>query len=160
MAQNSWDEKPEPNSEHSRMNISMRKGLRGWFDVDGMIITVFGSNWTGREIVYITDQHGERVVSDKRSFRFSTSHEFSEAGNDYRVDLKIGVGKVELMLYRNGQLVDSDVYIAQDTEVDQNTGKIDWRKTIKQQFASFLVIFVIAFIISYFAFGLIVGALQ
>ena len=155
MTHNNRDERSNPKSENSRMNISMRKGIRGWFDVDGMTISVFGSNWTGREIVRVTDEHGERVVSDKHSFRFSTPHEFSVAGNDYRVNLNIGVGKVEIHLYRNGKLIDSDAYVDPDTQVHPETGKIDWRATIKKQFVPILGLFLGGVVFGYVAVNVI-----
>ena len=160
MAQNNDDERSNPKDENSRMNVSMRKGIRGWFDVDGMTISFFGSNWTGREIVRVTDEHGERVVSDKRSFRFSTSHEFSAAGNEYCVVLNIGVGKAEIHLYRNGTLIDSDAYVDSATQVHPETGKIDWRATIKKQFVPILGLFLGGAVFGYAAVSVIQRMMQ
>src|SRR6056297_2058958 len=56
----------------SRMEVGFRKGIRTFFDIDGITIALWGSAWTGREIVTVDD----RVVSRKWSLRLVTPHHF------------------------------------------------------------------------------------
>jgi len=126
---------------NSRMNISLSRGVTGWFDVDGLIISVWASSWTGREIVRVEDDQGVRVVSDKRSFRFATPHEFVVGRNAYRLDVQLHFGRAELRLFRNEALVDSDVFSPKGNQVciDPETGKVDWSRTLKKSLGPILL---------------------
>lgn len=94
-------------TDDSRMEVSLGRGVRSYFDVDDITISLWGSAWSGREVVRVDD----RIVSDRRSFRMSTPHRFEYGGHRYELVLSIesvlrGVYRVEL--YRDGVLVDSD----------------------------------------------------
>ncbi|MGB0514489.1 MAG: hypothetical protein ACPGJE_06590 [Wenzhouxiangellaceae bacterium] len=114
------------------MKISMRSGVDGWFDVDDITIRFWASAWTGREIVWIQNGSGEHVVSDKRSFRFKTPHEFNHGGHRYRLEYRIGATVVEIQLFRDGELIDSDLYDNGSLRVDPETGRLDWRSVLKK----------------------------
>ncbi|MEE4639241.1 MAG: hypothetical protein V2J42_10940 [Wenzhouxiangella sp.] len=111
-------------------------GFERWFDVDGITIRYWASNWTGREIVSIIDGDSEQVVSDKRSFRFKTPHEFNYQGRNYRLDLTMGMGKfvgfIELILYRDGERIDSDVLGSKAPQLNPETGRLDWAWAMKK----------------------------
>jgi hypothetical protein len=134
MTHNTHDEDRSRDHGKTRMKISLSQGITGWFDVDGRIISVWASSWTGREIVRVEDDRGERVVSDKRSFRFTTPHEFQVGNDSYRLDVQIRPGQAELRLFRNEALVDSDVFDPTGKQIciDPETGKIDWSRTLKK----------------------------
>jgi hypothetical protein len=141
MTQNHYHEDKFLDHGKTRMKISLSKGVTGWFDVDGLIISVWASTWTGREIVRVEDNRGERVVSDKRSFRFTTPHEFKVGNDDYRLDVHITLGRAELRLFRNEALVDSDVFDPKGKQVciDPETGEIDWPRTLKKSIGPILL---------------------
>ncbi|TVQ42559.1 MAG: hypothetical protein EA370_00205, partial [Wenzhouxiangella sp.] len=87
----------------------------------------WASVWTGREVVEL-DGH---VVSSRLSFRLSTPHDFHHAGHDYRVVFRIAKvmsGLVEVLLFRDGELIDSDQGRHASVPVDPATGLVDWRK--------------------------------
>ncbi|MEE4638090.1 MAG: hypothetical protein V2J42_05075 [Wenzhouxiangella sp.] len=127
-----------PANGKSRMKINARSGIECWFDVDGVVIRYWASAWTGREIVSVVEGDHERVVSDKRSFRFLTPHEFEIAGRAYRLEFQMKLGSIELRLYRDGDLVDSDIYSDESVRVDPVTGRLDWRVAIKSILPSLL----------------------
>ncbi len=135
------DSRCKVKSSKTGADSSMKVGFSGferWFDVDGINIRYWGSNWTGREIVSIIDGDSEQVVSDKRSFRFKTPHEFEYQGRNYRLDLGLGLsahnlfGYIELLLYRDGELVDSDTYGSKAPQVNPETGRLDWVWAMKK----------------------------
>lgn len=111
----------------SNMRISFSRGVECYFDLDGITIKVWGSVWTGREVVELDN----RIVSSKYSFRFSTPHEFDHGGHRYKVIFSIAKpmsGLVEIDLYRDGVLVDSDQGRHASVPINPETGKVDWRK--------------------------------
>lgn len=112
---------------NSRMKITARSGIECWFDVDGIVVRYWASAWSGREIVSVVEGETERVVSDKRSFRFLTPHDFEIAGRRYRLEFQMKLGSLQLRLYRDGELVDSDVYAVESIRIDPATGRLDWR---------------------------------
>lgn len=86
------------------MIVSARRGIQCYFDVDDITISVWGSAWTGREIKKVDD----RVVSNKLSIRFSTSHDFEHQGHQYQVRFIIAsafTGLIRVELIRDGELV-------------------------------------------------------
>jgi hypothetical protein len=109
------------------METGLRKGIRAFFDVDGITIAYWASAWTGREAVMIDD----RVVSKKWNFRFVSAHRFEHAGVDYRLVYRVVSmlnGHLEIELYRNGDLIDSDQFSQYAFGVDSETGKFSiWR---------------------------------
>lgn len=114
------------------MKISMTRGIEAWFDVDDITIHVWGSTWSGREIVTVRQGEQERVVSNKRSWRFTTPHEFEHDGQHYRVLLLAGFGKAAVELSRNGVLIDSDQFNTSGIRIDPVTGKLDWKYAFKE----------------------------
>lgn len=122
------EQNPAPGPDKaSAMKISFKKGVECFFDVDDVTIRVWGSVWTGREVVEVDD----RVVSSKYSFRMSTPHEFEHGGHHYRVIFRIASafsGLVEIELYRDGVLIDSDQGRHGSLPIDPATGEIDWRR--------------------------------
>lgn len=145
------------NSADSGMKVGF-SGFERWFDVDGINIRYWGSSWTGREIVSIIDGDSEQVVSDKRSFRFKTPHEFEHQGRNYRLDLIMGVGVlfgyIEILLYRDGELVDSDIYGSKTLQLNPETGRLDWRWALKK-----VVMPMLAGVVVGAGFGYLVGSL-
>jgi hypothetical protein len=138
------------------MNINLRSGIECWFDVEGTVIRFWGSAWTGREIVSVVEGDSERVVSDKRSFRLTTPHDFEIAGRRYRLEyqVRLGSGAIELRLYRDGVLIDSDIYSNPAIRVDPVTGRLDWRATSKK-----LLVPLLAGLVCGLGFGYLVGSL-
>ncbi|MEN1728296.1 MAG: hypothetical protein AAGJ52_07630 [Pseudomonadota bacterium] len=116
------------------MKISMSQGISGWFDVDGLIISFWASSWTGREIVRVEDEEGARIVSNRRSFKFTTPHEFTVGSDQYRLEAQINFARVELRLFRNAALVDSDQFnpSKKQIRIDPETGKVDWTYILKK----------------------------
>jgi len=126
----------------SRMDIDFKQGINGYFDLDGITISVWGSTWSGREVVRIDD----RVVSDKRSWRWTTVHEFEHAGNRYRllfITVSALKGRFRIELYRNSELVDSDECAVQFDEFRDAQGRISFKR-IAVRLAPFFVAGLIA----------------
>ncbi|HEY7886317.1 MAG TPA: hypothetical protein VIC08_15330 [Cellvibrionaceae bacterium] len=125
-------------AREQRMKVELRKGIQCYFDVDGITIKVWGSAWSGRELVYLNDQ----VVSDKRSYRLSTPHEFEHAGVHYKVELgteSILRGQYSIVLLRNGERIDSDV-ASYELFATQNPAKpFSWWREIAKIFSWFVL---------------------
>lgn len=132
MIHNTPDSVPTAVQGKSRMKISVRDGIHCWFDVDDITIRVWGSAWTGREIVRVEDGAGDHVVSDKRSFRFTTPHEFEYGGHCYRLEFGLNFSVAEIRLYRDGVLIDSDLHDFGGIRVDPETGRLDWNWALKR----------------------------
>jgi len=113
------------------MKANLRNGIEAWFDVDDITLHVWGSSWTGREVVTICHGEDKRVVSSKRSWRFKTPHAFEHNGQQYLVALGVGVGGAAVELYRNGVLIDSDQINTTGIRIDPTTGKLDWKHALK-----------------------------
>ncbi len=114
-----------------RMNLSLKRGIECWFDVDDVTISVWASNWTGREIVRVQNGGDARVVSDKRSFRLMTPHEFELHGHRYRLEFRVKPGVADVRLYRDDLLIDSDLADCRGIPIDPATGRLDWRQALK-----------------------------
>lgn len=109
------------------MKISYKQGIECFFDVDNITIRVWGSAWTGRELVELDGE----VVSSKLSLRRSTPHEFDHGGHQFKVVFSIvdfNSGLYKVLLYRDGELIDSDQGRHASIPVDPETGEVDWRK--------------------------------
>jgi len=130
--------------ENGRMEVGLRKGIRAFFDIDDITIAFWGSAWTGREVVTVDD----RIVSDKRSIRFRTEHDFEHAGIRYKLifeAVSLLRGEFRIELYRDGAFVDSDRFRQIQHGVDPATGRFSvWRLLRK--------------LAPYFALGMLVGA--
>jgi hypothetical protein len=68
------------------MKISLPNGIEAWFDVDDITIHVWGSSWTGREVVTVCQGERKEVISSKRSWRFKTPHAFEHGVAPIRPD--------------------------------------------------------------------------
>ncbi len=122
-----------PNSNGSkRMKFHLSRGTECWFDVDDITIHIWASNWTGREIVSIRNGGSEQVVSDVRSFRFITPHEFERNGHRYRLEFRLSFGKIEVHLYRDGELIDSDLFDNTGIRINPETGRLDWGHAMRR----------------------------
>ena len=104
----------------------LRHGMTSYFDIDDITIRVWVSSWSGREVVEIDGQ----AVSDKRSFRRLTVHQFEHGGHRYTVRFiieSILTGNMRCELERDGTPVDSDEFSLDTFERDPQTGRISWR---------------------------------
>jgi len=124
-------------NDRSRMDVNLRRGIRAFFDIDDITISFWGSAWTGLEVVEIDD----RTVSRKRSLRFLTRHQFEHAGVRYEVVFRVISllrGEMEIELYRNGELIDSDRARQNKMGINPKTGGFSvWRAVL--QIAPFFV---------------------
>ena len=120
----------EINNDAATLDTGLRRGIRAFFDVDDITITFWGSAWTGLEVVKLDD----RVVSRKRSLRFQTRHQFEHAGVRYEIVFRILSllrGAMEIELYRNGELIDSDRARQNKIGIDPKTGEFSfWRASL------------------------------
>ena len=112
------------------MKANIKSGIEAWFDVDDITIHVWGSSWTGREVVTVYQGEDQRVVSSNRSWRFKTPHAFEHRGHHYLVALGIGFGGAGVELYRDGVLIDSDQVNTTGIRIDPATGKLDWKHAL------------------------------
>jgi hypothetical protein len=99
----------EMNGGNGRMRVDVRKGIRTFFDIDGITIAFWGSSWNGREVVTVDD----RVVSKKWSLRYVTEHHFECNGIRYKLVFRVLSllrGEFRVELYREGDLVDTDFH--------------------------------------------------
>lgn len=137
----------------STMNISLKRGIECFFDIDDATIRVWASAWTGRELVELNDQ----VVSNKRSLKLSTPHQFQHGGHDYEVVFRLSSvvsGLFEVFLYRDGELIDSDQGRHGSIPVNGETGQVDWRR-----YGLHILLWTLAGGLVGGAFGFIVGSL-
>lgn len=114
------------------MKANITNGIEAWFDVDDITIHVWGSSWTGREVVTVFQAEHREVVSSKRSWRFKTSHAFEHDDHHYLVVLGVGFGAAYVELYRDGVLIDSDQINSTGLHIDSATGKLDWKNALKR----------------------------
>ncbi len=134
----------EKNDSEKRMQAGIRRGITAWFDVGGSVIEYWASAWTGREIVRVDGQ----VVSARTSWRFTTSHPFEHRGIPYKLIFRMNSllrGSMEIELYREGELIDSDSLQANSGLVRSADGSVDWKRSSLH-------------IVLYFGAGAILGA--
>lgn len=124
-------------NDSARMKMGLRRGIRAFFDVDDITISFWGSAWTFLEVVRIDDH----VVSRKRSLRFLTRHHFEHAGVHYEVVFRLKSkvrGQMEIELFRDGELIDSDRAPHNKPGIDPKTGRFSvWRAAL--QIAPFFI---------------------
>ncbi|NNJ71796.1 MAG: hypothetical protein HKP09_01305 [Enterobacterales bacterium] len=68
-------------------------------------IAVFGSGWSGKEVVYFNDN----PVSEDRTFKFESTHEFTKNNKTYKIVYKVIsmlTGETHCLLYIDGELKD------------------------------------------------------
>lgn len=115
----------------ARLQLSLKSGIEAWFDVDDITIHVWGSSWTGREVITVCQGGHEHVASSKRSWRLRSPHAFEHDGKQYLVVLGVGLAGVTVELYRDGVLIDSDQINKSGFRIDPATGKLDWKYALK-----------------------------
>ena len=140
------------NQNTPRMKANITHGIEAWFDVDDITIHVWGSSWTGREVVTVCQGEDKRVVSSQRSWRLKTPHAFEHRGHHYLVALAVGFGGASVELYRDGVLIDSDQIKTIGIRRDPATGKLDWKHAIKT-----LALPMVAGLLVGIGFGYLVG---
>lgn len=95
-------------NDKSAFSVSLFQGVQCYFDIGEHTISVWGSAWSGREIVRVDNQ----VVSDSRNFsRLQSRHDFTLDGVSYHLVFKtesILRGHYAVYLYRGDTLIDSD----------------------------------------------------
>jgi len=136
------------------MKISLPNGIEAWFDVDDITIHVWGSSWTGREVVTVCQGERKEVISSKRSWRFKTPHAFEHKGHNYLVALGVGFGGAGVELYRDGVLIDSDQINTTGFRIDPATGKLDWKHALKSLALPLVVGLAVGMVIPPFLVGL------
>lgn len=134
------------------MKANITHGIEAWFDVDDITIHVWGSSWTGREVVTVCQVEDKRVVSSQRSWRLKTPHVFEHRGHHYLVALAVGFGGASVELYRDGVLIDSDQIKTIGIRIDPATGKLDWKHAIKT-----LALPMVAGLVVGIGFGYLIG---
>lgn len=120
------------------LSISATRGIRSYFDIDGITISVWASSWSGMEEVRVDGE----LVSRLRSLRRSSEHRFSHAGVDYRVEVTcvvFGSGTLRITLYRNGEAVDSDSGSAIGEDLVDGEGHIVWSRFLRKMAPIFIV---------------------
>ncbi len=130
----------QSNSDDARHSVQIhwKKGIRSWFDIDGITIEVWGSAWTGREEIRVDDT----LISSVRSLRRTTRHEFRHGDHDYAVEfscLSFGTGTFRITLYRDGVEVDSDSGSVMGPDLLDDNGKVIWRRAWKKVLPVFLI---------------------
>lgn len=122
----------KPAQGDTRIKIDIKSGIEAWFDVDDITIHVWGSMWTGREVITVWQGEQKRVVSSKRSWCFKTPHAFEHNGQQYLVALSVSFGGAGVELYRNEMLIDSDQINKSGIRIDPATGKLDWKHALSR----------------------------
>jgi hypothetical protein len=95
-------------NDKKTLSVSLSDGIRCYFDIGEHTISVWGSGWSGREVVRVDDQ----VVSESRNLlRLQNRHDFSLDGASYHLVVKtesIIRAQYGVYLYQGDTLVDSD----------------------------------------------------
>lgn len=95
-------------NDKAGFSVTFLQGVQCYFDIGEHTISVWGSAWSGREIVRVDDQ----VVSDSRNLSLRQNrHDFTLDGVAYHIVFKtesILRGHYGAYLYRGDTLVDSD----------------------------------------------------
>ncbi|MEJ2516356.1 MAG: hypothetical protein P8102_14225 [Gammaproteobacteria bacterium] len=119
------------NEEASRggaMEIDWKRGVRCYFDVDGVTIDLWASYWNGREEVRVDGE----LVSSQRSLRMSTTHAFSWNGVDYELVVAWRKGRFVVTLYRDGVEIDSDEASMIGTGLTDSEGQLLWGRVARK----------------------------
>lgn len=122
---------------------SLRQGYWFYFNDEGTPITVFGSSYSGKEVVFV----GEEIVSSKRNLlRRSGRHPFHIGATPYEVELaltEIMTGKLECRLFKNGE------QIACETKAYIDSARRSWKSYFKELFWLFVFGGLVGFLIAY-----------
>jgi hypothetical protein len=92
--------------QYNNERVSFRNGYWFYFNDQGTPITAFGSAISGKEKVFI----GDELVSERLSWRFTSSHHFNHDGADYELAFKTTnwlTGELVCSLTKNGVLLDT-----------------------------------------------------
>jgi hypothetical protein len=85
--------------------VSMKNGFWFYFEYEGNDISVHGSAWSGKEVVYVNNH----PVSIKRNiFSRQSTHHFSVAGKPARIEyhlVKLLTGELSVSLYVDDVLI-------------------------------------------------------
>ncbi len=122
--------------------VSPMKGYWFYFQDGDDEIAVFGSGWSGKEIVYFNDN----PVSECRNVKFKSTHEFVANEKNYRVVYEVvGMlkGHVKCSLYINDRKTDE-----QNKAALVKQGKMSW--------TTLVVSFIIGLAVGYSSVSLIV----
>jgi len=106
--------------EEKMEHVSITKGYWFYFQDGENEIAVFGSGWSGKEIVYFNDD----PVSEDRNIRFKSTHEFTKNGKHYRIVYEVVsmmTGEVNCQLFIDDVLTDE-----QNKAVVVKKGKAGW----------------------------------
>ena len=85
--------------------VTLKNGYWFYFEDGNDQIAVFGSGWSGKEIVYFNDD----PISETRNTKFESVHTFTKNGKHYQIVYRVismMTGEVQCRLYINDQLHD------------------------------------------------------
>ena len=86
-------------------SVSVMNGYWFYFQDGDDEIAIFGSGWSGKEIVYFNDN----PVSEARNYRFTSEHTFTKRSKRYKVVYRVVsmlTGEVKCELYIDDELVE------------------------------------------------------
>lgn len=96
------------NRSDNMSQVSLRKGYWFYFDHEGNDISMFGSAWNGKEIVYFNN----KPVSEFRNItKLKSQHRFEAKGRQYKVKTEmksIMRGTLKVTLECDGDIIDSE----------------------------------------------------
>lgn len=98
---------PSPDPHAPKKRVRVLHGVETWFDLDKQtIVSVWLSNWTGREVIRLNDQ----VIASKRSLTFESRHPFVYDGKEYSVTIKLEKFiRFRIELWQGNELMDFDL---------------------------------------------------
>lgn len=96
---------PDPDLPKKRVRVL--QGVETCFDLDKQtIVSVWLSNWTGREVIRLNDQ----IVASKHSLTFESHHPFVHDGKEYSVTIKLEKFiRFRIELWQGNELMDFDL---------------------------------------------------
>jgi len=100
-------------------------------------IAVFGSGWSGKEIIYFNDNE----VSQSRSWKFETAHEFTKNSKHYKVVynvISMLTATVKCSLFIDGELT------------DEQTKAVFAKEGTKSAWWTILIFFAVGMVFGYF----------
>lgn len=96
---------PDPALPKKRVRVL--HGVETWFDLDKQtIVSVWLSNWTGREVIRLNDQ----IIASKRSLKLQSHHPFMHQGKEYAIKVTLEKFiRFRIELWHGNELVDFDL---------------------------------------------------